>query len=89
MRIKVFLGIIFIADIIPFIFLFSMEKGNFMSGTSLLVIYTFLWIIKILLAFRILSKPSLDIWNAFFLIMILAIFGYIQYLNYQFIYKIT
>ena len=87
--IRIALVLIFVLDILPFFFIFSMEKGNFISGTFLLFFYIFLWIIKIILSIRLFTKPTMDKCNTVLGLIILIIFIYIQCLNYQFIYCIT
>ena len=87
--IRIALILIFVLDILPFFFIFFMEKGNFMSGTFLLFFYVSLWIVKIVLSIRVFTKPIIDKWNIVLILFILIIFLYVQYLNYQFIYNIT
>ena len=88
-KVKLLLTMVFILDVIPILFLFILKKGNFLAGSSLLFIYGFLWILKIPLFINIWKRSEMSKTSFFFLTIILFIFGYIQYLNYLFIFKTT
>lgn len=88
-NIKLILIMVFTLDIIPILLLFILKKGNFLAGSTLLLIYGFLWVIKIPISINILKRNEMTRASYLLLGIIMIIFFYIQYLNYVFVYKTT